>query len=160
MPESEIRTLQARIREQAEIIYMLERRYGFDRLREAFAEALDIFDATWCPEHGHAPNPKQHARVAELRKVLNTTTRIDAPPAPVFVVVCHDRHVDDQISVHATRASADLHVEAFKTLYAAEFEEHGLVWHERNYGAPKWVRCVQSHDDGPSARIEVAEMVR
>lgn len=38
------------------------------RLREALREALDIFDVTWCPEHGHAPRPDQFARVEALRK--------------------------------------------------------------------------------------------
>jgi len=41
------------------------------KLRGALAEALDLFDATWCPEHGHAPKPAQHVRVAELRKLVN-----------------------------------------------------------------------------------------
>ena len=40
------------------------------QLCAALHEALDIFDATWCPEHGHAPKPNQHARVAELRKLV------------------------------------------------------------------------------------------
>jgi hypothetical protein len=40
------------------------------QLRAALHEALDIFDAAWCPEHGHAPKPEQHARVAELRKFV------------------------------------------------------------------------------------------
>lgn len=41
-----------------------------EKLRVALAEALDLFDATWCPEHGHAPKPEQLARIAELRKVV------------------------------------------------------------------------------------------
>lgn len=40
------------------------------RLRAALAEALDLFDATWCPEHGHAPRPEQLARAEELRKLV------------------------------------------------------------------------------------------
>lgn len=31
-------------------------------------EALDIFDATRCPEPGHAPKPEQSARILELRR--------------------------------------------------------------------------------------------
>jgi hypothetical protein len=41
-----------------------------DRFRAALAEALDLFDATWCPEHGHQPRPEQLARAAELRKLV------------------------------------------------------------------------------------------
>ena len=33
-------------------------------------EALDLFDATWCPEHGHAPRPDQFERAKTLRKKL------------------------------------------------------------------------------------------
>lgn len=33
-------------------------------------EALTIFDATWGPEHGHAPSPEQLARIEELRKLV------------------------------------------------------------------------------------------
>lgn len=39
-------------------------------LHSALAEALDLFDQTWCSEHGHAPKPEQLARAAELRKFL------------------------------------------------------------------------------------------
>lgn len=39
------------------------------QLRAWLIEALDLFDATWCPEHGHAPKPEQLARGLELRKL-------------------------------------------------------------------------------------------
>lgn len=39
----------------------------------ALAEAVAIFDATWCPEHGHAPKPDQLARVEELRKLVSSS---------------------------------------------------------------------------------------
>jgi hypothetical protein len=39
------------------------------QLRAALTEALDLFDATWCPEFGHAPKPEQLARGLELRKL-------------------------------------------------------------------------------------------
>lgn len=42
------------------------------QLRAALAEAIDIFEATWCPEHGHAPKQKQLDRVAELRKLVQS----------------------------------------------------------------------------------------
>ena len=42
------------------------------QLRAALVEALDLFDATWCPEHGHAPKEEQLARAAELRKLAQS----------------------------------------------------------------------------------------
>ena len=39
--------------------------------RGALTEALDLFDATWCPEYGHAPKFAQLARVEVLRKMLS-----------------------------------------------------------------------------------------
>jgi hypothetical protein len=33
-------------------------------------EALDIFDLSWCPEHGHAPRPEVFERIAKLRSCL------------------------------------------------------------------------------------------
>lgn len=47
-----------------------ELRRALDEATKALAEALAIFDATWCPEHGHAPKPEQLARVDELRKLV------------------------------------------------------------------------------------------
>src|SRR5947209_755403 len=47
-----------------------ELRRELDTMEQALAEALDLFDATWCPEHGHAPRPEQLARVEELRKLV------------------------------------------------------------------------------------------
>ena len=49
---------------------ILEDLVDVEILRGALAEALGIFDATWCPEHGHAPKPEQIARVEELRKLV------------------------------------------------------------------------------------------
>ena len=40
-----------------------------DATVKALAEALDLFDASWCPEHGHAPKPEVLARAAALRKL-------------------------------------------------------------------------------------------
>ena len=33
-------------------------------------ETLDIFDRSWCPEHGHAPRPEVFARIAKLRSFI------------------------------------------------------------------------------------------
>lgn len=75
----------------------------------------------------------------------------------IFIVVCKDRHVDDVITVHVTRESADSEIERFKS----EYERDGLEWHERDYGRKLgWVRYVDVDDtgDGPSARIQVSEL--
>ncbi len=68
----------------------------------------------------------------------------------VFVVVCHDRHTDDEITVHLSLESANAAVSAFKAAYGSDIQQ----WYERDYGAPKWVRYVDCHEEGPSARIE------
>jgi hypothetical protein len=44
-------------------------RQALDVATRRLTEALDIFDATWCPEHGHAPSPAQLARIDKLRKL-------------------------------------------------------------------------------------------
>ncbi len=36
----------------------------------ALTEALDLFDASWCPEHGHAPRADQLSRAEALRKMV------------------------------------------------------------------------------------------
>jgi hypothetical protein len=40
------------------------------QLRAALREALDLFDANWCPEHGHQPRPEVFERAVELRKLV------------------------------------------------------------------------------------------
>lgn len=49
-----------------------ELRRELDEATKALAEALELFDASWCPEHGHAPKPEVFARVAELRKQVSS----------------------------------------------------------------------------------------
>lgn len=39
-------------------------------LRAALAEALYIFDTTWCPEFGHSPEPDQIKRMGELMQLV------------------------------------------------------------------------------------------
>lgn len=38
-------------------------------LRGALVEAIELFDATWCSEHGHAPREDQFARAQVLRQL-------------------------------------------------------------------------------------------
>jgi hypothetical protein len=45
-----------------------ERRAEGLQRHAALVEALDIFDATRCPEPGHGPKPEQSARILELRR--------------------------------------------------------------------------------------------
>jgi hypothetical protein len=47
-----------------------ELRRELDETRKALADALDLFDATWCAEHGHAPTPEQFTRASELSKIV------------------------------------------------------------------------------------------
>lgn len=70
----------------------------------------------------------------------------------LFVVVLHDRHTDDEISVHATRESADSEIDAFKRRYEDAYE-----WSEQNVRG--WLRSVRTDsDDGPRAHIEQAKL--
>ena len=47
---------------------LCERRTEVVQRRGEPVEALDIFDATRCPEPGYAPKPEQSARIQELRR--------------------------------------------------------------------------------------------
>ena len=47
-----------------------ELRRELDATAKALAEALDLFDASWCPDHGHAPKPEVLARAAALRELV------------------------------------------------------------------------------------------
>ena len=47
-----------------------ELRRALDETTKDFAEALDLFDANWCPAHGHAPTPETFARAAALGEKL------------------------------------------------------------------------------------------
>lgn len=52
-----------------------ELRGELDAVTAALGEALDLFDATWCTEHGHAPKPEQFRRIDELRAQLETNSQ-------------------------------------------------------------------------------------
>ena len=47
-----------------------ELRRSLDEVSTGLTAALDLFDAIWCPEHGHEPKPEVFARVAALRKLV------------------------------------------------------------------------------------------
>lgn len=48
-----------------------ELRRELDEMGKALGEALDLFDAAWCAEHGHAPTRAQFARATKLRKIVD-----------------------------------------------------------------------------------------
>jgi hypothetical protein len=73
----------------------------------------------------------------------------------LFIVVMRDRHSGVSLSVHRTREGADLAIEEFKSIYD---NLNASDWKERSYGQPVWCRYVDSHDDGPSAYIEIARV--
>lgn len=74
----------------------------------------------------------------------------------IYIAVLFDRHVDDTYSVHKTLEGADQAVDKYiETCKGYGYDE----WHERAYGYPKWVRYVETFDDGPHALIEVSELL-
>lgn len=76
---------------------------------------------------------------------------------PMFVVVRHDRHCEDTITVHVTESGARDAVEEFKGHYA----ENDYSWEERNWnGDNGWIYGIRCHDDGPSARIETHQVMQ
>lgn len=75
----------------------------------------------------------------------------------LFVVIRHDRHSDDTITIHVTDAGAREAIENFKASYA----EYGCTWEAREWdGDNGWLYGVRSHDDGPWARIEMRQVLR
>lgn len=47
-----------------------ELRRELDEAAIGLGEALDLFDAVWCADHGHVPKPEQFARAAALSKII------------------------------------------------------------------------------------------
>ena len=74
----------------------------------------------------------------------------------VFILVCRDRHSSPGLSVHLTREGADAALEHFKTGYD---DIDPCDWKEETWGAPRWCRYMRAHDDGPSAYIEITEVL-
>lgn len=90
----------------------------------------------------------------------------------VFVAVCIDRHLDERITVHRSRAGADAAVDAFIAEYGLDPNDTGAwppsapgdgnryEWQERDLSGltddyAHLVRAVDTEDDGPHARIEL-----
>ncbi len=73
----------------------------------------------------------------------------------LFVVVLEDRHIDTTITVHGTRAGADAKVAEYKAGYGDQYS-----WYPERVTAPNWLGCERTDcDDGPSVRIERAELL-
>jgi len=72
--------------------------------------------------------------------------------ASVFVVVCRDRHTDDQITVHITRKGADERIVAFMS----DYPEH--KWHDEEVSTEPWIRLAVTDDDGPSVHLQIVEL--
>lgn len=67
----------------------------------------------------------------------------------VYLVVCEDRHCDDEITAHATLELANKQFEIVKAHY------DDAEWIERKSG---WVRYADQSDDGPYLHIEEIEL--
>jgi len=50
--------------------FIIEQRTALIESNKAICAALDLFDAVWCPDHGHAPRPEHFARAEELSKLI------------------------------------------------------------------------------------------
>ena len=74
----------------------------------------------------------------------------------IYIAICHDRHVDDDIKVHRTLAKARKYVES----WIKSYRKDRYKWTREDDDTPdNWVCTWDSDsDDGPYARIEEAEL--
>jgi len=74
----------------------------------------------------------------------------------VYLTVCHDRHVDDDIKVHRTLPRAINYVENWIKSYGKD----RYKWTREGDDTPDdWVCTFDSDvDDGPYARVEVSQL--
>ncbi len=73
----------------------------------------------------------------------------------VFVVIVQDRHIDDVITVHATRELADADVEETIELYR---HDHGDAKQYATGPNAPWCRYVYLTNEGDHVRIEEHEV--
>ncbi len=76
----------------------------------------------------------------------------------IYITVCHDRHVDDEITVHRTLPKAKKYIESWIKGYEDRYkwtrEDCVLLESESN-----WVCTFESNvEDGPHARIELSQV--
>lgn len=73
----------------------------------------------------------------------------------IYITVCHDRHVDDDIKAHRTLKKANAYLNKWMKMY-----DNLLYGWEEEDEIEGWERYVHSKnfDDGPSAHIEASEL--
>jgi hypothetical protein len=77
----------------------------------------------------------------------------------VYIAVCEDRHVDDEISVFATLCAAKQHANDFMDSYADQYDALEVTYHKLDADGNGWVCDYRTEcDEGPKARVEVAEL--
>lgn len=84
-----------------------ELRRALDAAHDDLAEALDLFDRSWCPEHGHAPSPEVFARADALRKQV---PRLDCQHNWIRYVL------DDSPASHAQKDGDDEHARPYRDI--------------------------------------------
>ncbi len=73
-------------------------------------------------------------------------------PKLVYLVILQDRHTDDTITVHLTRAGADETITRIVAGYGDRNE-----WHEKKVRGE--VRSLSTGEGGPKIRIELAKVL-
>jgi hypothetical protein len=74
----------------------------------------------------------------------------------VYVAVCYDRHVDDEITVHETLASAKTKCQAFMS--DAEYIRRYGNWREEDVACEYFIGF--DFDEAPHARVELVSFYR
>lgn len=69
----------------------------------------------------------------------------------VYLVILHDRHTDDAITVHATIESADVEIEETKAQYT-EYK-----WRKAK-AVDGWLRHWETTEEGPWIHVEQHEV--
>ena len=73
----------------------------------------------------------------------------------IYLTICHDRHIDDDITAHRTLIKARKYIEDWIKSYDGKY-----VWtKEDDYTDDNWICTVSSDvDDGPHGRIEMSQL--
>jgi hypothetical protein len=57
-----------------------ELRRELDQMTMALGQALDLFDSSWCPAHGHSPTTEAFDRATKLRQRIDPSFTRDRYP--------------------------------------------------------------------------------
>lgn len=79
----------------------------------------------------------------------------------VFLVILKDRHTDDEITAHESRAGADAVFDAHKQVYDEEEKRRGRparVWIESDKPDGHTVRSARCDGEGPEILVEHIEV--